>query len=75
MKDMKLQKRIENAVDTALAALDPSARECNQIIGKAMEGRNVKRIHFTAKPIFIFVMILLLMTVSALATISPSIFA
>ncbi|MBO4925417.1 MAG: hypothetical protein J5472_02955 [Clostridia bacterium] len=67
MKDLRFQKRLENAVDTTLASLDPSARECNQIIGKAMEGRNVKKIHFTAKPIFIFVIILLLMTASALA--------
>jgi len=67
MKDMIFQKRFENAVDTTLASLDPSAQECNQIIEKAMEGRKVKKIYFTAKPIFIFVMILLMMTTTALA--------
>ena len=67
MKDMELQKRLENAVDTALASLDPSAQECNQIIGKAMEGGKVKKIYFSAKPILIVVMILLMMTATALA--------
>lgn len=67
MKDMIFQKRLENAVDTTLAALDPSAQACNQIIGKAMEGRKVKKNYFSAKPILIVVMILLMMTATALA--------
>ena len=67
MKDMELQKRVENAVDTTLASLNPSVQERNQILVKALEGREVKKNGFTAKPVYIFVMILLMMTAAALA--------
>ena len=44
MKDMELQKRIENAVDTTLASLNPSARECDLLIeNKALWGKKYLR--------------------------------
>ena len=39
MKDMELQKRIENAVDTTLASLNPSARECDLLIENIKGGK------------------------------------
>ena len=47
MKDMELQKRIENAVDTTLASLNPSARECDLLI----ENSSARRRSF-ALPLF-----------------------
>lgn len=67
MKDMIFQKRFENAVDTTLASLNPSAQEWNEIIREAKEGRKVRRTFFTAKPVLIVAMILLMMTATALA--------
>ena len=39
MKDMELQKHIENAVDTTLASLNPSARECDLLIENIKGGK------------------------------------
>lgn len=39
MKNMIFQKRLENAVDTALAPLNPSARECSLLIENIKGGK------------------------------------
>ena len=66
MKDMELQKRIENAVNTTLASLDPSARECDLLIENIKEGKK----SVTGKKVsvmFVLASVLMCITVTALA--------
>lgn len=75
MKDKELQNRIENAVDTALASLEPSAWQCDLLVESIMGGKKSvigKRAPTAAKPrrsvgLVIAVMLILLMA-TALAT-------
>ena len=66
MKDMELQKRIEIAVDTTLASLDPSARQCDRMIENIKEGKK----SVTGKKVsvmFVLASVLMCITVTALA--------
>ena len=74
MKDMELQKRIENAVDTTLASLDPSVRQCDLLIENIKGGRKSvmgKRVPNIMKPRlsigFVIAIVLMLLMATALA--------
>ena len=60
MKDMIFQKRLENAVDTTLASLDPSARECDLLIENIKGGtKSVMGKKVSAMLVFAIVMMIL----------------
>ena len=66
MKDMELQKRIENAVDTTLAALDPSARQCDLLIENMKEGKK-SIMGKKVSAMLVLAIVLMLLTATALA--------
>ena len=75
MKEMELQKRIENAVDTALASLDPSVRQCDLLIENIKGGKKSvmgKRMPAIMKPKLsiglVIAIVLMLLMATALAT-------
>ena len=76
MKDMELQKRIENAVDTTLVSLDLSSDQCDTIVNTVREKGKKQNFNYHhggyMKPRFslalVLVIILLLITVTAVAT-------
>ena len=72
MKDMELQKRIENAVDTTLASLNPSARECDLLIENIKGG---KKSVMGKKVSAMLVLAIVLMLLAATALAAGIIFA
>ena len=66
MKDMELQKRIENAVDTTLASLDPSARQCDQLI-ENIKGGKKSVMGKKGSVMLALAIVLMLLTATALA--------
>ena len=66
MKDMELQKRIENAVDTTLASLDPSARECDLLI-ENIKGGKKSVMGKKVSAMLVLAIVLMLLTATALA--------
>ena len=66
MKDMELQKRIENAVDTTLASLDPSARQCDRMIENIKEGKK-SVMGKKVSAMLALAIVLMLLTATALA--------
>ena len=66
MKDMELQKRIENAVDTTLASLDPSARQCDRMIKNIKEGKK-SVMGKKVSAMLALAIVLMLLTATALA--------
>ncbi|MBQ9300847.1 MAG: hypothetical protein IJ214_10085 [Clostridia bacterium] len=64
MKDMLLQKRVENAIDRSLSSLEPSAYQCGIITDRAMAGKRTRR----RLPLgLVLAAILLLITATAVA--------
>ncbi|MBR4332505.1 MAG: hypothetical protein IKP72_07515 [Clostridia bacterium] len=66
MKDMELQKRIENAVDTTLASLNPSARECDLLI-ENIKGGKKSVMGKKVSAMLVLAIVLMLLTATALA--------
>ena len=66
MKDMELQKRIENAVDTTLASLDPSACQCDRMI-ENIKGGKKSVMGKKVSVMFVLASVLMCITVTALA--------
>ena len=66
MKDMELQKRIEIAVDTTLASLDPSARQCDRMIENIKEGKK-SVMGKKVSAMLALAIVLMLLTATALA--------
>ena len=66
MKNMELQKRIENAVDTALATLEPSVRQCDRIIENITEGKK-SVMGKKVSAMLVLAIVLTLLTATALA--------
>ena len=66
MKDMELQKRIENAVDTTLASLNPSARECDLLI-ENIKGGKKSVMGKKVSAMLALAIVLMLLTATALA--------
>lgn len=62
MKDMELQKHIENAVDTTLASLDPSALQCNKIINNITGGKRTIMVR-KYPVVFIFAIMLIIVSI------------
>ena len=67
MKEMELQKRIENAVDTALASLDPSVRQCDLLI-ENIKGGKKSIMGKKASAMLVLAIVLMLLMATALAT-------
>ena len=66
MKDMELQKRIENAVDTTLTSLNPSARECDLLI-ENIKGGKKSVMGKKVSAMLVLAIVLMLLTATALA--------
>ncbi|MBR3742598.1 MAG: hypothetical protein IKN04_19455 [Clostridia bacterium] len=66
MKDMELQKRIENAVDTTLTSLNPSARECDLLI-ENIKGGKKSVMGKKVSAMLALAIVLMLLTATALA--------
>ena len=66
MKDMELQKHIENAVDTTLASLNPSARECDLLI-ENIKGGKKSVMGKKVSAMLVLAIVLMLLTATALA--------
>jgi len=69
MKDMELQKRIENAVDTTLASLDPSARQCDLLIENIKGGKKSvmgKKVSIT----FVFAIVMMIACIGTAVALS-----
>lgn len=66
MKDMIFQKRFENAVDTTLASLNPSVRQCDLLIENIKGGKkSIMGKKVSAMLVFAIVFILLMATALA----------
>ena len=66
MKNIELQKRIENAVDTTLASLNPSARECDLLI-ENIKGGKKSVMGKKVSAMLVLAIVLMLLTATALA--------
>ena len=66
MKDMELQKRIENAVDTTLASLNPSVRQCDLLI-ENIKGGKKSIMGKKVSAMLVLAIVLMLLTATALA--------
>ena len=66
MKDMELQKRIEIAVDTTLASLDPSALQCDRMI-ENIKGGKKSVMGKKVSAMLVLAIVLMLLTATALA--------
>ena len=80
MKDMELQHRIENAIDTTLASLDPSVAQCDLLIENIKGGKKSvmgKRVPTIMKPrlsigfVAAIAIMMIAMTALAIALLTP----
>ena len=66
MKDMIFQKRVENAVDTTLASLNPSVRQCDLLI-ENIKGGKKSIMGKKASAMLVLAIVLMLLMATALA--------